>query len=406
MHRTVAYFLLLLGCLSTVMPATGHELTAAPAKRFTLVLDAGHGGKDPGCIGAFSKEKDIALKVTLEVGRLVTANCPDVRVVYTRKTDVFVNLYRRAQIANDAKADLFISIHVNALPKRRIAYGAETYTLGMARTDENLEVAKRENSVILIEDNYQERYAGFNPRSSESYIMFEFMQDQYMKQSVSLASRIQKQYVKTAGRKDKGVHQAGYLVLRETSMPSVLTELGFISTPSEERYLNSRKGISELARSIYLGFRSYKESQEKPDITPFANRAAETETRDQRDNKASQEETTPQTDEEKTTDPPTQEKVEGKTDEEKDRPVFKVQLFVTDRKLKAGHPQLKGVRPVQYYTEKGLYKYTYGETTDYEEAIKQKKAISPKFPDAFIVAFKDGQRMDLQQAIREAKQKP
>ena len=406
MHRTVAYFLLLLGCLSTVMPATGHELTAAPAKRFTLVLDAGHGGKDPGCIGAFSKEKDIALKVTLEVGRLVTANCPDVRVVYTRKTDVFVNLYRRAQIANDAKADLFISIHVNALPKRRIAYGAETYTLGMARTDENLEVAKRENSVILIEDNYQERYAGFNPRSSESYIMFEFMQDQYMKQSVSLASRIQKQYVKTAGRKDKGVHQAGYLVLRETSMPSVLTELGFISTPSEERYLNSRKGISELARSIYLGFRSYKESQEKPDIPPFANRAAETETRDQRDNKASQEETTPQTDEEKTTDPPTQEKVEGKTDEEKDRPVFKVQLFVTDRKLKAGHPQLKGVRPVQYYTEKGLYKYTYGETTDYGEAIKQKKAISPKFPDAFIVAFKDGQRMDLQQAIREAKQKP
>lgn len=232
------------------------------AKKFTLVIDAGHGGNDPGAIGTYSKEKNINLNVALEFGRLVENNCPDVKVIYTRKTDKAVNLQERADIANRAKADLFISIHTNALRKGRIAYGAETYTLGMARSDENLDVAKRENSAILVEENYSERYAKFNPNSSESYIIFEFMQDEYMKQSVSLAKSIQKYYVKVAGRKNKGVHQAGFLVLRETSMPSVLTELGFISTPAEEAYLNSDKGIRQLARSIYEGFLDYKETQD------------------------------------------------------------------------------------------------------------------------------------------------
>lgn len=224
---------------------------------FTLVIDAGHGGKDAGAVGAYSKEKDINLAVALEFGRLVERNCPDVRVVYTRTTDVFVPLEGRARIANKAKADLFISIHTNALPNKRQAFGVETYTLGMHRAAENLAVARRENSVIKYEKNYEQTYEGFDPNSAESYIIFEIMQDTYMKQSVELAKCIQNQYV-SRGRPNKGVHQAGFLVLREVSMPSVLTELGFISTPSEEAYLNSSEGRATLAQSIYQGFVNYR----------------------------------------------------------------------------------------------------------------------------------------------------
>ena len=225
--------------------------------RFTLVIDAGHGGHDPGAIGSFSKEKDINLSVALAFGKLVEDNCPDVKVVYTRKRDVFVPLQRRADLANDHKADLFVSIHTNALPGGKAAYGSETYSLGMARANENLAVAKRENAVITLESDYQRTYEGFAPDKAESYVIFEIMQDRYMRQSVDLAQCIQKQY-KRAGRPDKGVHQAGFLVLRNTSMPSVLTELGFISTPAEEQYLNSPKGVSELSRSLYNGFLAYR----------------------------------------------------------------------------------------------------------------------------------------------------
>ena len=211
----------------------------AEERDYIVVIDAGHGGKDPGAVGKKAKEKNINLNVALALGQLIEKNMKDTKVMYTRKTDVFVSLDRRARIANEAKADLFISIHTNALPKGRIARGTETYTLGMARADENLEVAKRENSVILVVVEFKERYAGFNPKSSESYIMFEFMQDKYMEQSVSLAKGIQGQFKSYARRVDKGVHQAGFLVLRATSMPSVLVELGYISTPDEETYLRS-----------------------------------------------------------------------------------------------------------------------------------------------------------------------
>lgn len=229
---------------------------------FTLVIDAGHGGRDAGAVGAVSKEKDINLAVALEVGRLVENNCPGVKVIYTRKTDVFIPLQQRAQIANKAKADLFISIHTNSLPKGRYAHGVETYTLGMHRAAENLAVAKRENAVIKYEKDYQQTYEGFDPNSAESYVIFEIMQDTYMKQSVELAKSIQNQYV-SRGRPNKGVHQAGFLVLREVSMPSVLTELGFINTPDEEAYLNSSAGRSDLAQSIYQGFLNYRKQQTK-----------------------------------------------------------------------------------------------------------------------------------------------
>lgn len=236
---------------------------AAEEKRnFTLVIDAGHGGHDAGAVGAYSKEKTINLNVALAFGRLVEENCPDVKVIYTRRTDVFIPLQQRADIANNNKADLFISVHTNALPNGRIAYGSETYSLGMARAGANLAVAKRENSVITLESDYKRTYQGFDPNKAESYVIFEIMQDKYMKQSVDLASCIQRQYT-AAGRPNKGVHQAGFLVLRNTSMPSVLTELGFITTPAEEAYLNSQQGIAELSRSIYNGFLSYRRMHEK-----------------------------------------------------------------------------------------------------------------------------------------------
>ena len=233
-------------------------LASIYAQAFTLVIDPGHGGKDAGAIGKNSKEKDINLAVALAFGEMVKANFPDVKVIFTRKTDVFVELSERENIANKAKADLFVSIHTNSLPKGRISRGTETYTLGMHKAAENLEVAKRENSVITMESNYKTHYEGFDPSSSESYIIFEFMQDQNMEKSVMFAKNVQQEFAATAGRKNKGVFQAGFLVLRETSMPSALVELGYISTPDEARDLKSANGQKAVARSIYKGFKAYK----------------------------------------------------------------------------------------------------------------------------------------------------
>ena len=230
----------------------------AADRKFTLVIDPGHGGKDPGAKGKISFEKDINLKVALAFGQYVERNCSDVKVIYTRKTDVFIQLEERANIANRNKADLFISVHTNALEGGRISRGLETYTLGMHRAADNLNVAKRENSVILLEKNYKQTYAGFDPKSAESYIMFELMQDKYMANSVEMAKLIQSETCASSGRVNKGVHQAGFLVIRETSMPSCLIELGFITTPDEEEFLNTQEGQDKMARGIYNAFVKYK----------------------------------------------------------------------------------------------------------------------------------------------------
>lgn len=242
-------FLLALFCLATL---------TIQAKPFTIVIDAGHGGKDPGAVGATLKEKDINLRVALALGKLVEQKMDDVKVVYTRKTDVFVELNERAAIANRNKADLFISIHTNASGGNKTVRGTETYTLGMHRAASNLEVAKRENAAIMLENNYEEKYEGFDPKSSESYIIFELMQDQYMKQSVNLADKIQKQFVSTANRVNRGVYQAGFLVLRATSMPSVLVEVGYITTPAEEKYLGTAESTNQLSRSIFNAIKQYR----------------------------------------------------------------------------------------------------------------------------------------------------
>lgn len=235
-------------------------LCCARLLAYTVVIDPGHGGRDAGAVGLKAKEKDINLKVALALGNMIRSNHPEVKVIYTRSTDVFVELQRRANIAVKAKADLFISIHTNSTAAGRkgtAAHGTETFTLGMHRAADNLAVAKRENSVITLETNYKQKYEGFDPNSSESYIIFELMQDCNMEASVKLARLIQRQFSSTAKRLDKGVHQAGFLVLREVSMPSVLIELGFINNRQEERYLSSSQGQTQLAQSIYNAFKAY-----------------------------------------------------------------------------------------------------------------------------------------------------
>ena len=229
---------------------------------FTVVLDAGHGGQDAGAVGSFSKEKNINLRYTLALGDLIQKNHPDVKVIYTRNKDVFVNLNERARIANKAKADLFISIHTNA-SKNKSANGMETFTLGVSRSKENMEVAMLENSVILLEDDYEKKYEGFDPNSTDSYIMFEFMKDQYMDRSVTCADLIQTNMIKASKRNDRGVRQAGFLVLRATSMPSVLIELGFISNKEEEKYLNDSDNQAKVCKAIYQAFANYKHDIDK-----------------------------------------------------------------------------------------------------------------------------------------------
>ena len=355
---------------------------SAEAKDFVVVIDAGHGGHDPGAIGKISKEKNINLNVALKLGKQIQKNCPDVKVVYTRTRDVFIPLNRRAEIANDAKADLFISIHTNALAKNRTAKGASTWTLGLAKSDANLEVAKRENSVILYESDYKTRYAGFNPNSAESYIIFEFMQDKYMSQSVHLASLVQKHFRNTCRRVDRGVHQAGFLVLKASAMPSILVELGFISTPEEERYLNTESGTTTLANGIFRAFLTYKREQEI------------------RLNGSSQTilpEDIPQPEEEKETAPPTgtTPKTEEKTvaaQTEDSGPVFKIQILTSSRPLGKNDKRLKGLKNVDYYQEGGLYKYTYGASSDYNKVLRTKRSITAQFKDAFIIAFKNGKK--------------
>ncbi len=578
------------------------SVNATTKRPFVLVIDAGHGGKDAGAVGQLTKEKDINLNVALALGRLVEQNCPDVKVIYTRKTDIFVTLQGRADIANRNKADLFISVHTNSSPVGKAApMGAETYTLGMHRAADNLEVAKRENSVITQENNYKQTYHNFDPRKSESYIIFEFMQDRNMQQSVDLARAIQRNYT-SSGRRNKGVHQAGFLVLRATSMPSVLTELGFISNAEEEKFLHSHQGVETLARAIFEGFKAYRQKHHAENVLspentndegeaqplvaettpiadpvsprdavrnsvtvpqpvdvstlkaevvpvptrPFGQPATPVEKTHEETAKVISlpklppavatstpakagatvhqdslvpvlpvEVTTPQLDTttslvaEQTSQPidimvppPTQklaktastaaktvealsvaanqdhktknqevkvveqtvktqkqevktakqevkvvqqdtkrtqpeiktQKQETKTEKQESktvtketkekqkkevqtapkvpensnnqRVVFKLQLFTIDRALRSDDRHFKGLSPVEYYEEGGRYKYTYGATTNYDEAKRLQKEIADRFPDAFVVAFLNNQRTELAEAIKLSKLTP
>ncbi len=402
LHRLI--FLCLL-----VFPLHGSK---AWAKDFVVVIDAGHGGHDPGAVGRISKEKNINLKVALKLGNLIKQSSDDVKVIYTRSKDVFIPLDRRAEIANEAKADLFISIHTNALAKNKTATGASTWTLGLAKSDANLEVAKRENSVILYESDYKTRYAGFNPNSAESYIIFEFMQDKYMEQSVHLASLVQKQFRHSCKRVDRGVHQAGFLVLKASAMPSILVELGFISTPEEERYLNTEEGTNNLARGIHRAFLTYKREHEIR-LTGASRTIIPADNEDSLQPK--QEETQVAVYEEV-------EKNDSSTGvsqltAEVSRPIvvesatndntitFKIQILTSSSPLSKNDKRLKGLKDVEYYKEGGIFKYTYGASSDYNKVLRTRRNIAAQFKDAFIIAFQNGEKMNIHTAINEFKKK-
>ncbi|MDY3967149.1 MAG: N-acetylmuramoyl-L-alanine amidase [Prevotella sp.] len=407
--------------------------SAADANRkFTLCIDPGHGGKDTGAPGSKSVEKDINLSVALAFGRYVERNCPDVTVVYTRKTDVFIPLYERAEIANRKKADLFISVHTNALKGNHSMRGFETYTLGDGRSHakkENLEVAKRENSVILLEKDYQQHYVGFDPNSPESNIMFEFIQDKNLTRSIEFAKMLQTHVCRAANRPNKGVHQQNLAVLRLTSMPACLIELGYISTPEEERMLNDKAQVDNMARGIYNAFVQYKNKYDTRMTVPYKTisdpisetpEPVQTTGTDNTDMQASAD--NPNKDNADNTANPERnpkpsrtnnaEKKPAKTQTvarptgiiDKTQPVFKVQIIAAQRQLKAGDHNFRGLEGCEFYQENGMVKYTYGASNNYNEIYRLRKAILDKFPGAFIIAFKNGDKMDVNQAIREFKQ--
>lgn len=394
--------------------------------KFTVVLDAGHGGHDPGAKTANNREKDINLAVTLNLGSIIEQNFKDVKVVYTRKNDVYLTLQERANVVNDHHADLFICIHTNSSPGSS-AYGAESYTLGLAKTKANLDVAMRENSVITLEENYKTKYHGFDPNSVDSYIMFEFMQDKYIDRSVDFASIIQKQFHKYCGRLDRGVRQAGFWVLHRSACPSVLVELGFISNPAEERYLTSTEGQKELATGIFNAFVDYKRAHDKKSgrQTINVNKIEKKETvNDTKELIVSKTDSLKQsnsgisgsikTDLEKPKAESTiksnikpvsdtlvnagsTKPVQSGSNKDKkvfsSKPVFKVQLFASNKVIKHDAPDFKDLADVEYYTENGLYKYTVGSETEYSKIESYRKKIHKKFPKAFIIGFIDNKKM-------------
>lgn len=363
--------------------------------KFVLVIDAGHGGKDPGAQRFQIDEKDINLSVARKLGDLIESNHNDIRVIYTRKSDRFIELDERANIANRAKADLFISIHTNAVERGSYVTGTETFTLGLARTDENLQVAMRENSAILLEDNYLQKYEGFDPNSSESYIIFEFMQNKHMEQSVDLASKIQKSFT-SVNRVDRGVRQAGLLVLRKTSMPSVLVELGFISNKEEARFMNSDNGQDKLAQSLYSAFVKYKREFDRKQgalsngVIADSRPVRETEKPSIREYETSERETEPAKRDSEIVRPARNEKSVKATP---GRLIYKIQILTSDKKISGSSRLFKGYKNIDSFKEGGLIKYTYGESTSFDEIKRLRRKVSKDFKDAFIIAFKNGEKV-------------
>lgn len=391
------------------------SVDAAQRKTFTLCIDAGHGGGDPGAKGKISKEKTLTLRYALAFGRIIEQNCPDVKVVYTRKTDCFIPLWQRAEIANKAKADLFVSVHINSLPGKHIARGYQTYTLGRSRRDgnkqgfiENLEVAKRENAVILYEKDYQQHYEGFDPNSPESNILFELVQDKNLENSIQLAKFMQKNICSATGRQDKGVYQDNLAVLRLTSMPACLMELGFISTSDEEQYMNSDRALQQYTRGFYNAFVAYK-NKVAPGIKVPYKPIAELPDPPREEQPATAQKERPATTQKEQpaiqplVSQPVSDQPAASGTSQDDAPVFKVQILTSGSVLKSGSRLLKGRTDASYFREGGIYKYTVGASANYQEIYRLRKEVLPKFPEAFIIAFRGSEKMDVNEAIREYK---
>ena len=338
------------------------------AKIQTIVIDPGHGGKDAGALGKTSKEKDLNLAVALKFGNYIKENMPDVKVIYTRSTDKFVELSERANIANRNNADLFISIHCNSTEGSTTAHGAETFIMGESKNEKNLAVAKKENASILLEDN-TDAYDNFDPNSTEAYIIFSLTQSIYQQQSLSIADKVQRQLVNKAGRHDRGVQQAGFLVLWKTAMPSILVELGFINNAKEEQYLNSEKGQNQLALSLYRAFEEYKREYETENHTgevPVV--------------------------EEKPTNTNTNTNTTSDT-------YFSVQFASRDKKVTCTDKAFSGVKEVEVYEYAGAFRYISGRFTSKDAASKRQAEVRALgYKDAFVVAFVNGERGTIKQA--------
>ena len=350
-----------------------------PSNKITrIIIDAGHGGVDPGASGLISREKDITLALALKVGKLINENLKDVTVVYTRKEDVFVDLNERSDIANKNHADLFISIHINANAKKD-AYGAESYVMGMHTTEKNMEVAMKENAVITLEKDYKTKYEGYDPNSAESFIIFSLVQNMYLEQSLSMASLFQEQVKLEARRYDRGVKQAGFLVLWRTSMPSVLIEAGFISNKNEEKYLVSETGQNEIATSIYKAFARYKETLESKNGDAIVN--PDTSAVSIVNDTASRHSVA--------------------------EPFFSVQIFSSAKKLTGTEPDFKncqgfaGSKEIYEFPVGNIYKYAVGQKEKYPDAQEYLKKVKQFYPDAFIIAVQNHRIIPLSEALKK-----
>jgi N-acetylmuramoyl-L-alanine amidase len=353
--------ILLLGLFFLITP---FFLQSQSNKNWTLVIDPGHGGKDPGAVGVKGQEKAVVLAISKKFGKLINASMPDVKVIYTRDKDEFIELHKRAQIANDAGADLFISIHANG-NKNTKAVGTDTWVMGLHKSQQNLDVAMKENAAIFQEENYLEEYEGFDPKSPSSYIVFNILQSEFLVQSTKFAGYIQEN-LKKMDRVDRGVNQAGFLVLWKTSMPSVLIETGFITNPEEELYLLSDAGQDTIAHAIYYAFKKYKN----------------------------------QIDCKKTIDKES-EVIEEQKDTVKTEILFRVQIASSPKKLNTKPSNFKGLTDVKEISMDGYFKYFSGNFSKYQDATNHQKTIKEKYSDAFIVAFKNGKKITVNEAQKE-----
>ncbi len=371
-------------------------------KKYVVVLDAGHGGKDPGNLGTGrvkKTEKDVTLDVVMQVGKMIEQNHPDVKVVYTRNADVFPTLKERVLIANKSKADVFISVHCNANANSG-AYGSESFVMGLHKTEESLATAMKENASIFLEDNKGTDYDGFDPNNPDTYIALSLRENVFLEQSADLAKNVQDLFRAKLGRKDRGVKQAGYYVISFTNMPSILIELGFLTNPQEEDFLQGSAGKAQLSKSIYQAFAAYKNATQvdlsggvvetgslnepvelnNPENNPESNVITEMIQSSQSD-----------------------EIIWREGGSESDI-CFKVQFLSSPKLLKVNAPELKKFSRTEYYLYNAEYRYTAGKTLSFEEAkANMKKVQALGFKDAFIVAFENGKRIDLKDAIKRAK---
>jgi N-acetylmuramoyl-L-alanine amidase len=385
-HLLFLFFSLYISNIAAIAGSSGEIRTLR-----TVVIDAGHGGNDPGAVSGGVREKDIVLDIALRLGKKINQAYPEVKVIYTRDKDVFIPLFQRADIANRNKADLFISLHANYVSSPS-ASGTETFTLGLHRSQENLEVAKKENSVILLEDDYTSNYEGFDPREAESYIMFENLQSEYQGQSIDFAAQIQRKFGQNLNLIDRGVKQAGFLVLRRVGMPSVLVEVGFISNPNERKFLVSETGKEKVTESIFQAFSSYKKtidersrfniSQTETPGTPVVNEPVVINTNPS----ASVSNSAPSA----SSNQPVNERPSQAPTSSNNQLWYAVQVAAVQKVIQTTPSNFKGEKNISRLQVGNINKYVAGRYKSFSEAAQERDRLKSKFPDAFVVVVNNG----------------